>query len=110
MGSLLEVVSPLGRGRRYGFVSASFLFLVVLAEIEGLAFIAIALLVGRPDLFLAVQESLFPAAWVVSVATALAVLWRARNWSERRSQETEDLTEVADSFVSSNWKQRIGMV
>lgn len=111
MGSLLEIVSPMDRGRRYGIVSAAFLFVVVLAEIEGLAFLAFALVAGRPDMFLPAQSALFPAAWLVSAGTAGGVLWRARNWAQLRRRPSADAGEgedVAESFRSSNWRQRIG--
>ena len=106
----MEIISPLGRGRRYGAVSATFLFMMVLAEIEGLAFIAVGLVGGRPDLFLVGQGVIFPAAWTVAAATAGAMLWRARNWSVDHRREQDAAAEVVASFVASDWQQRIGVV
>ena len=113
MATFMEIVSPLGRGRRYGALSALFLFVVILSEIEGLAFLALGLVAGRPDFFLGAQEAIFPAAWVVAAATAGATLWRARRWSNvgRGEQDAAAVAaaEMAASFLTSDWQKRIGI-
>lgn len=109
MHALLEIISPLDRGRRYGAVSASFLFILVLAEIEGLAFLLFGLVLGNAGLFLAAQSGLFPAAVLVAAATAGAVLWRASRWELRHKLETLRQAELAASFVASDWQRRIGV-
>ncbi len=108
MDTVLAIISPLGRGRRYGAVAASFLLLVVLAEIEGLAFLLFALVLGNPGLFLTVQSGLFPAALFVAAATAGAMLWRASRWEVVHKLEALRQEELAASFVTSDWQERIG--
>lgn len=108
METVLAIISPLGRGRRYGALAASFLLLVVLAEIEGLAFLLFALVFGDPGLFLAVQSGLFPAALFVAAATAGAMLWRASRWEVGHKLAVFRQEELAASFITSDWQQRIG--
>ncbi len=55
---------------------------------------------GRPEIFLTAQGALFPAAWLVAAAAALAVLWRARSWSVRRAREAHVTAELADSAIT----------
>ncbi len=107
MGSLLQIISPLNRGRTYGAFSASFLFLLILAEIEGLAFLMLGLALGEPALFVSLQGALLPAAWIVSASASGAVLWRARTWTKRRRPVLVE-SDVVDSFHASNWRERIG--
>lgn len=114
MGSITDLIHLVtGRGgSRRSLVSLSILFLVVLAEIEGLAYLALGLLLGRPDLFIAAQGALFPAAWLVAAAAVGGLLWRMLRWEARRRRDASsraELSEVADSFRASNWRQRIGM-
>ncbi len=58
---------------------AALFFFVLLDEIEGFAFVSLAVLAGRMDLFIDAQNVLFPGALAVSgVATAL-FFWRRRD-------------------------------
>jgi len=54
-------------------------WLSVLTEIEGMAFIALGIVLRRPDLFLDIQGALFPSALFVATATALATIWLPRD-------------------------------
>lgn len=47
-------------------------------EIEGLVFVAVGVILRRVDLFLSVQDVLFPAAVVVAGVVSLARNWRRR--------------------------------
>jgi hypothetical protein len=61
--------------RQRSLASAALLFLVLVDEIEGLAFLAVGVLLQRSALFLSMQDVIFPA--VLFVAALVAV---ARNW------------------------------
>lgn len=58
------------------------MFLVLVDEIEGLAFLAVGVVAQRIDLFLAAQDVLFPAVLFVAGATTLARSWRRRRAAE----------------------------
>lgn len=45
-------------------------------EIEGMIFVAVGVLLHRVDLFLSVQDALFPAIVIVSGLVSLARNWR----------------------------------
>ncbi len=47
-------------------------------EIEGLVFVAVGVILHRVDLFLSVQDVLFPAAVVVAGLVSLVRNWRRR--------------------------------
>ena len=42
--------------RKRSLASAAFLFLLLVDEIEGLAYMAVAVVLGQPDLFLSMQQ------------------------------------------------------
>lgn len=73
--------------RKRSLASAAFLFLLLVDEIEGLAYVAVAVVLGRPDLFLSMQQVFFPAVLLVAGAVSLA-----RNW--RRPARIEPLAPV----------------
>lgn len=62
--------------RRRSLASAAFLFLLLVDEIEGLAFLAVGVLLGRPEVFLSMQEVFFPVVLLVAAAVSLARNWR----------------------------------
>jgi hypothetical protein len=62
--------------RKRSLASAAFLFLLLVDEIEGMAYMAVAVVVGQPDLFLAVQQVFFPVVLLVAAAVSLARNWR----------------------------------
>ena len=68
--------------RQRSLPAAALLFLMLVDEIEGLIFVAVGLILHRVDLFLSVQDVLFPAIVVVSGVVSLA-----RNW--RRAERVE---------------------
>ncbi len=104
----MEIISPLERGRRYGVASAAFLFWLILAELEGLMFLAFTLIFGTPELFSAVHEAIFPASMLIAATASGAVLWRARTWAPRRSRAAIPIADLSESFSASNWRERIG--
>ncbi len=86
--------------RKRSLASAALLFLMLVDEIEGLVFIALGVILGRVDLFLSIQEVLFPAVVAVSGAVALA-----RNWTRHASVEEPLPLETLELAVLA---QRIG--
>lgn len=80
--------------------SAALLFLMLVDEIEGIAFVAVGVVLHRLDLFLAMQDAVFPA--VVAVAATVSL---ARNW--RRRTPLESLPEP-ELLERSALAERIG--
>jgi hypothetical protein len=86
--------------RKRSLASAALLFLLLVDEIEGLCFTAVAVVLQRPDLFMSMQEVVFPA--VLAVAGAVALV---RNW---RLPEPEPALEPIEALEASALAQRIG--
>ena len=86
--------------RKRSLASAALLFLMLVDEIEGLVFIALGVVLGRIDLFLSIQEVLFPAVVAVSGVVALA-----RNWTRRAPVEEAPPLETLELAVLT---ERIG--
>lgn len=86
--------------RQRSLASAALLFLVLVDEIEGLVFVAVGVLLHRADLFIAMQDALFPA--VVLVAGAVSLV---RNWRRRAPQAPLPAPEPLELAVLA---QRIG--
>lgn len=87
-----EIIFPVQYDRNFGLASACFLFLVVFAEIEGLAFVALGILARRPDLFTDLQVAIAPAAFLVAAAAAGAVWFQQRAMRARIVRYTSDLS------------------
>lgn len=100
-----EIIFPLKNDRPYGLASAAFLCLLILDEIEGLAFVVLALVARRVDLFLDLQIFIFPASFFVAASVSAVVYWRARRWRERMRYDTE---ELATSMDPNSLAERIG--
>jgi hypothetical protein len=86
--------------RKRSLASAAFLFLLLVDEIEGLAYLALAVVVGRPDLFLSMQQVFFPVVLLVAAAVSLA-----RNW--RRAEPIVVLAPI-ETVELNTLTQRIG--
>ena len=84
MSSLLDVAFPYRIKRRFGAASFALIFLVLLAEIELLVFIALAIVGHRLDLFMGLQPIILPAACLLALAAAGVFWWRARSWTKQR--------------------------
>ena len=68
----------LGLIRRRSLASAALLFLLLVDEMEGMAFVAVGVLLHRVDLFVAMQNAVFPAVVVVAGVTSLVSNWHRR--------------------------------
>src|SRR5688572_16425540 len=84
MSSLMDVAFPYRIKRRFGAASFALIFLVLLAEIELLVFIALAIVGHRLDLFMGLQPIVLPAACLLALASAVVFWWRARSCTKQR--------------------------
>jgi hypothetical protein len=84
MSGILDVAFPYRIKKRFGAASFALIFLVLLAEIEFLVFIALAIVAHRLDLFMGLQPIIFPGACLVALAAAGVFWWRARAWTNQR--------------------------
>ena len=84
MASLMDVAFPYRIKRRFGAASFALIFLVLLAEIELLVFIALAIVGHRLDLFMGLQPIILPAACLLALAASGVFWWRARSWTKQR--------------------------
>jgi hypothetical protein len=84
MSSLIDIAFPYRRRRSFGAASFAFTFLVLVFEIELLAFIGVAIAARQLQLWWDLQPIVFPTACLVSLATAGVFWWRARSWSKHR--------------------------
>ena len=82
--------------RRRSLASAALLFLLLVDEIEGLVFVAVGVLLGRIDLFLSVQDTLFPAIVIVSGVASLARNWRRAERVELPPVEVVELAVLTE--------------
>jgi hypothetical protein len=84
MGGLMDVAFPYRIKKRFGAASFALIFLVLLAEIELLVFVGLAIVAHRLDLFIGLQPIIFPGACLVALAAAGVFWWRARSWTKQR--------------------------
>ena len=89
MSSLLDIAFPYRRRRSYGAASFAFTFLILLAEVEILAFIGVAIVARQLQLWWDLQPIVLPTACLISLAAAAVFWWRARSWSRHRVQTLE---------------------
>lgn len=82
--SLLDVAFPYRIKKRFGAASFALIFLILLAEIELLVFIALAVVGQRLDLFTGLQPLILPVACLVALSAAGVFWWRARSWTKQR--------------------------
>ncbi len=89
VSSLIDIAFPYRRRRFYGAASFAFTFLVLLLEVELLAFIGVAIAARQLQLWWDLQPVVFPTACLVSLAAAAVFWWRARSWSKDRVETLE---------------------
>jgi hypothetical protein len=80
----MDVAFPYRIKRSFGAASFALIFLVLLAEIELLVFIALAIVAHRLDLFMDLQPIVLPGACLVALTAAIVFWWRARQWTKQR--------------------------
>ena len=89
MSSLIDIAFPDRRRQTFGAASFAFTFLVLLFEVELLAFIGVAIAARQLQLWWDLQPIVFPTACLVSLAAAAVFWWRARSWSRHRVETLE---------------------
>jgi hypothetical protein len=80
----MDVAFPYRIKRNFGAASFALIFLVLLAEIELLVFIALAVVAHRLDLFMDLQPIVLPGACMVALMASVVFWWRARQWTKQR--------------------------
>ncbi len=85
-----------------GLGQAALLYLVLLDEVEGLAFVALGIVLHRLDFFVEAQSALFPAALLVAGVTTGALRWR------RKPSPTPALGAPLEQVGAQELAQRIG--
>jgi hypothetical protein len=96
--SLIDIAFPYRRRQTFGAASFAFTFLVLLFEVELLAFVGVALVARQPQLWWDLQAIVFPTACLVSLAAATVFWWRARSWSKHRVQTLEAWARGGTTF------------
>ena len=89
--------------RKRSLASAALLFLILIDEIEGMFYIVFGVFLAKPDLFLRMEEVLFPGAIVVAGMVTLAKYWR-RKAPARKADAAVEMLEL------STLAERIGAV
>jgi len=84
VSNLIDIAFPYRRRRSYGAASFALTFLVLLFEVELLAFIGVAIAARQPQLWWDLQPIVLLTACLVRLAAAAVFWWRARSWSKRR--------------------------
>jgi hypothetical protein len=84
VSGLIDIAFPYRIKKKFGAASFALIFLVLLAEIELLVFIALAVVGQRLDLFMGLQPIILPGACLVALAAAGVFWWRARSWTQHR--------------------------
>lgn len=88
--SLGDIAFPYRAKRSFGMVSFAFVFVLLILEAELIVFIGLGIIAHRFDLFLELQQSILPAAALVSLVTSSVFAWRARAWSRARIDGLRD--------------------
>lgn len=94
----MEIAFPARSKSVFGASSFALLVLVLVFEIELLVFVALGVVAHRVDLFVALQEAVFPAAFLVSVATSAVFWWRARAWTRKRIKSLDQWANTGSAF------------
>jgi len=84
MGGLIDVAFPYRAKKSFGAASFALIFLVIIAEVEALVLVALGIVAHRFDLFVDLQEVIFPGACFIALTSSAAFWWRARAWTKAR--------------------------
>lgn len=106
MSSLLDIAFPYRNKKSFGAASFAFVFLLLLGEIEGLVFVALAIVAHRADLFLDLQQVILPGACLISLSSAAIFWWRARSWSKARIEMLDLWAQGGTSYGERLAKSR----
>ncbi len=106
MSSLLDIAFPYRNKKSFGAASFALVFLLLLAEIEVLVFIALAIVAHRGDLFFDLQQVILPSACLISLSSSAIFWWRARSWSKARIDMLDLWAQGGTSFGERLAKSR----
>ncbi len=84
MDSLLDVAFPYRAKKSFGAASFALVFLMIVAEVEALALVALGVVAHRLDSFVQLQDLILPGACFVALFVSVAFWWRARSWTKQR--------------------------
>ena len=84
MDSLLDVAFPYRAKKNFGAASFALVFLMIVAEVEALVLVALGVIAHRFDLFVALQDVVFPVACFIALVVSVTFWWRARGWTKQR--------------------------
>ena len=82
--SLIDIAFPYRNKKAFGAASFALIFLVLLLEVEGLVFVALAIVAHQVQLWWDLQPVILPGACLISLSSATVFWWRARSWSKER--------------------------
>jgi hypothetical protein len=94
----MDVAFPYRIKKSFGAASFALIFLILLGEIEGLVFIALAIVAHRLDLFVNLQPIVLPGACLVALTASGVFWWRARSWTKQRVEVLNLWTEGGTAY------------
>src|SRR3979409_676626 len=94
----MDVAFPYRIKKRFGAASFALIFLILLGEIEGLVFIALAIVAHRLDLFVNLQPIVLPGACLVALTASGVFWWRGRSWTKQRVEVLNLWTEGGTAY------------
>jgi hypothetical protein len=110
MSGLMDIAFPYRSKKTFGAPSFALIFLVLLAEIEILVFVALGVVAHRLDLFWDLQPVVLPGACLVALSGAGVFWWRARSWTKQRIEMlnlwAQGGTAYGERLAKSRQRQR----
>ncbi len=89
--------------RKRTLASAALLFLILIDEIQGMFYVVFGVFLAKPDLFLRMEDVLFPVSIIAAGTVTLLRFWRRR----APARKAEPVVEMLDR---STIAERIGAV
>jgi hypothetical protein len=106
--SLLDIAFPYRQKKSFGAASFALIFLVIILEVEALVLVALGIVAHRMDLFIDLQEIIFPGACLIALSASIVFWWRARAWSRQRVEMLNLWAGGGTSFGENLAKTRPG--
>src|SRR4051812_34538772 len=84
--------------RKRTLASAALLFLILIDEIEGMFYVVFGVFLAKPDMFLRMEDVLFPASIVAAGLVTLMRFWRRKAPARKQEAAVEmlDLSTIAE--------------
>ena len=80
----MDIAFPYRAKKSFGAASFALIFLIIIAEVEALALVALGVVAHRFDLFVDLQPVILPGSCIIALSAATVFWWRARGWSKQR--------------------------